>query len=113
MLTSTGSFKTDKDGFLTTDSGLTLLGWPADNNGKVAQQPRDTSNGLVPVHINTSAVAMEPTAKIGLNVNLPTDDVTAGAMNFSHERLPRTHAPPWKKISTGSAPSSERGRSGT
>ncbi|MFO1141001.1 MAG: flagellar hook-basal body complex protein [Amaricoccus sp.] len=79
MLTSTGSFKTDKDGFLTTDSGLTLLGWPADNNGKVAQQPRDTSNGLVPVHINTSAVAMEPTANIGLNVNLPTDDVTAGA----------------------------------
>ena len=76
---STGSFKTDKDGYLTTNSGLTLLGWPADNNGKVAQQPRDTSNGLVPVHINTSAVAMEPTANIGLNVNLPTDDVTAGA----------------------------------
>ena len=33
----------------------------------------------MPVHINTSAVAMEPTANIGFNVNLPTDDITAGA----------------------------------
>ena len=42
MLTTTGSFQTDAQGYLTTPSGLVLLGWPADANGVVASQPRDT-----------------------------------------------------------------------
>ena len=56
-----------------------LLGWPADANGVVASQPRDTVNGLEPVRVNLSSVAVEPTSEIALNVNLPTDDVEAGA----------------------------------
>ena len=79
MLTTTGSFQTDAQGYLTTPSGLVLLGWPADANGVVASQPRDTVNGLQPVQVNMSSVAVEPTANIALNVNLPTDDVEAGA----------------------------------
>ena len=79
MLTTTGSFETDAQGYLTTPSGLVLLGWPADANGVVASQPRDTVNGLQPVRVNMSSVAVEPTSEIALNVNLPTDDVEAGA----------------------------------
>ena len=79
MLTTTGSFSTNAAGYLTTPSGLVLLGWPADANGVVASQPRDTVNGLQPVQVNLSSVAVEPTSNIALNVNLPTDDVEAGA----------------------------------
>jgi len=79
MLTSTGSFSTNAQGYLTTPSGLVLLGWPADTNGTVAAQPRDTVNGLQPVRVNLSSIAVEPTTQVALNVNLPTDDVTAGA----------------------------------
>ncbi len=54
MLTTTGSFSTNAQGYLTTPSGLVLLGWPADANGVVAPQPRDTVNGLQPVQVNLS-----------------------------------------------------------
>ena len=79
MLTTTGSFSTNAQGYLTTPSGLVLMGWPADANGVVASQPRDTVSGLEPVRVNLSSVAVEPTSEIALNVNLPTDDVEAGA----------------------------------
>lgn len=83
MLTTTGSFSTDAQGYLKTPSGLVLMGWPADANGVVAAQPRDTVNGLEPVRVNMSSVAVEPTSNIALNVNLPTDDVEAGATGAS------------------------------
>jgi flagellar hook protein FlgE len=79
MLTTTGSFSTNAQGYLTTTTGLTLLGWPADASGIVAEQARDTATALEPVHVNMSAVAVQPTTEIALNVNLPTDDVEAGA----------------------------------
>jgi flagellar hook protein FlgE len=79
MLTTTGSFSTNAQGYLTTPSGLVLMGWPADANGAVASQPRDTVTGLEPVRVNLSSVAVEPTSEIALNVNLPTSDVEAGA----------------------------------
>ncbi|HRO10325.1 flagellar hook protein FlgE [Amaricoccus sp.] len=79
MLTTTGSFSTNAQGYLTTPSGLVLLGWPADANGVVASQPRDTVSGLEPVRVNLSSVAVQPTSNITLNVNLPTSDVEAGA----------------------------------
>ena len=79
MLTTTGSFSTNAQGYLTTTSGLALLGWPADASGTVAEQARDTAAALEPVRVNISSVAVQPTTEIALNVNLPTDDVTAGA----------------------------------
>ena len=79
MLTTTGSFSTNADGYLTTPSGLVLMGWPADANGVVGSYPRDTVSGLQPVRVNMSSVAVEPTSQVTLNVNLPTDDVEAGA----------------------------------
>ncbi|WP_322867059.1 flagellar hook protein FlgE [Aquicoccus sp. G2-2] len=79
MLTTTGSFRTDDEGYLTTESGLVLLGWPALPDGTVPPFPRDTSEGLEPVQINVNQFSGEPTTKIDLGVNLPATETEAGA----------------------------------
>ena len=83
MLTTTGSFLPDANGYLRTPSGLVLMGWPADTNGNVAPQPRDSASGLMPVQINRSSVAVQATSTIDLNANLPateTQEGSSGAM---------------------------------
>ncbi len=79
LLTTTGSFRTDANGILRTDSGLTLLGWPALPDGSVPTYPRDTSDGLEPVQINVNQFSGEPTTRMSLGVNLPATETTAGA----------------------------------
>ncbi len=79
MMTTTGSFRTDSDGVLMTDSGLVLLGWPADADGTVPTYPRDTVSGLEPVVINANQTAGDPTTEMNLGVNLPAVDTNAGA----------------------------------
>jgi flagellar hook protein FlgE len=71
LLSSTGSFRTDADGMLRTESGLVLLGWPANPDGTVPEFPRDTSEGLEPVQINVNQLTGEPTTEVNLGVNLP------------------------------------------
>lgn len=53
-LTTTGSFRTDADGYLRSNSGLLLLGWPALPDGTIPTFPRDTADGLEPVQINVN-----------------------------------------------------------
>ncbi len=72
MLTTTGSFSTDADGVLRTDTGLVLLGWAANADGTIPVQSRDTVTGLTPVVINANQTAGDPTTKITLGVNLPS-----------------------------------------
>ncbi len=79
LLTSTGSFRPDDEGLLRTSSGLALLGWPADNEGNIPQQPRDSVSGLEPVRIYSQQFAFTPTTSIGLGVNLPATDTQAGS----------------------------------
>lgn len=79
MMTSTSSFHTDSDGVLKSDSGLVLLGWPADADGTIATFPRDTTAGLEPVIINANQSAGDPTTAMNLGVNLPAVDTDAGA----------------------------------
>lgn len=79
MLTSTGSFYTDENGLLRTQSGLFLLGWPADSNGVVASPVRDSGAGLEPVRINLNQFSASPTTEIRLGLNLPAADTTAGS----------------------------------
>ncbi|WP_299372103.1 flagellar hook-basal body complex protein [uncultured Tateyamaria sp.] len=79
FLTTTGSFRTDADGFLRSDSGLILLGWPANPDGTVPTFPRDTSDGLEPVQINVNQFSGEPTTQMSLGVNLPATDTDAGS----------------------------------
>lgn len=79
MMTTTGSFRTDSDGFLRTDAGLILLGWPADSDGTIPTFPRDTITGLEPIVINSNQTASDPTTTMNLGVNLPATATEAGA----------------------------------
>ncbi|KIN74591.1 flagellar hook protein FlgE [Sulfitobacter guttiformis] len=79
LLTSTGSFRTDSNGYLTTNSGLVLLGWPANPNGTIPTFPRNTDEGLEPVRINVNQLSGEPTTRITLGVNLPATSTVSGA----------------------------------
>ncbi|MDF1619869.1 flagellar hook protein FlgE [Pseudothioclava nitratireducens] len=85
MMTTTGAFRTDADGTLRTESGLVLLGWPANADGTIPVLPRDTVSGLQPVVINANQTAGDPTTSMNLGVNLPAVDTEAGS---SGEALP-------------------------
>ena len=78
LLTTTGSFRTDAEGYLTTESGLVLMGWPANADGSIPTFPRDTSDGLEPVRINVNQFSGEPTTSMTLGVNLPATSTDAG-----------------------------------
>jgi flagellar hook protein FlgE len=74
MMSSTGSFKPDANGVLRTESGLALLGWPANIDGTIPARPRDSSAGLEPVVFNSNAFAAEATTIIRFGANLPAVD---------------------------------------
>ncbi|WP_425040056.1 flagellar hook protein FlgE [Primorskyibacter sp. S187A] len=78
LLTTTGSFRTDKDGYLRTNGGLVLLGWPANPDGSIPSFPRDTAAGLEPVRINVNQLTGEPTTRVDLGLNLPATASGAG-----------------------------------
>jgi flagellar hook protein FlgE len=79
LLTTTGSFRTDADGYLKTESGLILMGWPALADGSIPAFPRDTGAGLAPVQIDVNQFSGEPTSHIDLGVNLPATETEAAA----------------------------------
>ncbi len=79
LMTRTGAFRTDPDGVLKTDSGLVLMGWPADPDGTIPPFPRDTVAGLEPIVINTTQMVGNPTDRIQLGVNLPATHTVAGS----------------------------------
>lgn len=79
MMTTTGAFRTDANGVLRTESGLVLLGWPADADGTIPTFPRDTMAGLQPVVINANQTAGDPTTRMNLGVNLPATETEDGA----------------------------------
>lgn len=79
QLLTTGSFKPDSNGIVRTSSGLALLGWPADINGNIPSQSRDSVTGLVPVEVNYNQFAANRTDAIQFGANLPAVDTQAGA----------------------------------
>ncbi|MDZ7909306.1 MAG: flagellar hook-basal body complex protein [Gemmobacter sp.] len=87
QLTTTASFSPDRDGYLKTDSGLVLMGWPAAADGTVSATSRDTVSGLQPVVIRTNDLAGDPTTAVKLGVNLPATGTEAEATG---EALPLT-----------------------
>lgn len=78
MMTTTGAFRADSHGILRTESGLVLLGWPANADGSIPVLPRDTIAGLQPVVINANQTAGDPTTTMNLGVNLPATETEAG-----------------------------------
>jgi len=79
LMTRTGSFRADADGVLKTESGLVLMGWPADGDGTIPANPRDSITGLVPIVINTNQTAADPTTAMNLGINLPATYTLAGS----------------------------------
>lgn len=79
FLATTGSFRTDAEGYLRTEAGVVLMGWPADADGTVPTFPRDTSAGLEPIQINVNQFAGEPTTRVALGVNLPATETEFGS----------------------------------
>lgn len=71
LLVSTGSFRTNDEGYLVTESGLVLQGFEANADGTFPAVPRDSADGLVPVRINENAFASAPTTEISLGANIP------------------------------------------
>lgn len=71
LMTTTGSFRLDANGLLKTESGLVLLGWPANADGSIPIFPRDTLTSLEPVVISANQRAGDPTTALKLGVNLP------------------------------------------
>jgi len=88
-LATTGSFRTDSNGYLVNPGGLVLMGVLANPDGTIPTFPRDTSAGLSPIQIQTNQFAAEPTTAITLGVNLPateTEYLADGApLNLSVE----------------------------
>ena len=79
FLATTGSFRTDAEGYLRADNGSVLMGWPADPDGSIPTFPRDTSDGLEPIQVNVNQFTSEPTTRIALGVNLPATETEFGA----------------------------------
>lgn len=79
QLLPTGSFTADQNGNLRTQSGLFLLGWPADSNGDIGNVSRNSGANLEPVNIATSQFTASPTQNIDIGINLPAGATEAGA----------------------------------
>lgn len=86
-LATTGSFRTDAEGYLTTTNGLLLLGWPSNADGSLPNLPRDTIGGLEPIRIDTNQFISDPTTNVELAVNLPATATEAGASGDTEELL--------------------------
>ena len=78
-LATTGSFRTDSNGYLVNPGGLVLMGWLANSDGTIPNFPRDTSDGLTPVQIQTNQFAAEPTTAITLGLNVPATETEFGS----------------------------------
>ncbi|PZO67681.1 MAG: flagellar biosynthesis protein FlgE [Paracoccus denitrificans] len=83
MMTSTGAFRPDAEGVLRTDSGLVLMGWPANSDGTIPVMARDAVGGLQPVILNANQTSADPTTQMGLGINLPALATKAGATGQS------------------------------
>ncbi len=85
MLMTTGSFRPDAEGVLTSETGMVLMGWPANIDGTMPTYPRDTVAGLEPVRVNVNQFAGDPTTKMTLGVNLPATETRAGASGATQD----------------------------
>lgn len=81
LMVPTGSFETDADGYLRTQSGLFLMGWNVDAEGAPITTGRSSTTGLVPINLNDGRLNAEATTQIQLGVNLPGDPSVLPASN--------------------------------
>jgi flagellar hook protein FlgE len=79
LLQTTGSFRTDEQGYLKSTSGLILMGWPALDDGTIPNYPRDTPAGLEPIQLNVNEFVGEPTTEMEVIANLPATSTQFGS----------------------------------
>ena len=70
LYTRNGQFQANKDGFIATNAGLKLVGYPAAKDGTI--QP----GAAVPLQLPTGGVEPNPTAKVELELNLDSRKAT-------------------------------------
>jgi flagellar hook protein FlgE len=70
LYTRNGQFQADKDGYLTTNTGLKLVGYPASKDGTI--QP----GAAVPLQLPTGGVDPNPTGGITVEMNLDSRKAT-------------------------------------
>jgi flagellar hook protein FlgE len=70
LYTRNGQFQANKDGFITTDTGLKLVGYPAAKDGTI--QP----GAAVPLQLPTGGVDPNPTGAIAIEMNLDARKAT-------------------------------------
>ena len=70
LYTRNGQFQANKDGFITTNAGLKLVGYPATPDGTI--QP----GAAVPLQLPTGGVAPNPTSAIKVELNLDSRKAT-------------------------------------
>ncbi|CAM5794668.1 flagellar hook protein FlgE [Rhizobacter fulvus] len=70
LYTRNGQFQADKDGYLTTNTGLKLVGYPASKDGTI--QP----GAAVPLQLPTGGVDPNPTSGITVEMNLDSRKAT-------------------------------------
>ncbi len=70
LYTRNGQFQADKDGFLVSDAGLKLVGYPASKDGTI--QP----GAAVPLQLPTAGVDPNVTANVSIEMNLDARKAT-------------------------------------
>lgn len=85
LLTTTGSFAPDQNGYLRTPSGNFLMGWPANADGSVDVPGRNSSTGLEPVQLSGNQFTAAPTANVEMGLNIPASATQAGADGASFD----------------------------
>lgn len=78
LLSTTGSFRINSDGYLQDTNGYFLMGWRANNDGSVPNFPRDSSDGLEPVQFSLNLTG-DPTTSVTMSLNLPATDTIENA----------------------------------
>jgi flagellar hook protein FlgE len=79
LFTRAGSFTIDADGYMVNAQGLFLQGWPVASDGSVTTSPTSLS-AIEAVNISGVGGLAEPTANVGINANLNSDQAAfAGA----------------------------------
>jgi flagellar hook protein FlgE len=83
LFTRAGSFTIDAQGYMVNAQGLFLQGWPVASDGSVTTSPTSLS-AIEPINISGVGGLAEPTANVGLNANLNSDQLAyAGAPAYS------------------------------
>ncbi|MEM9421038.1 MAG: flagellar hook-basal body complex protein [Pseudomonadota bacterium] len=86
MLVATGSFSPDQNGYLRTESGLFLMGWPVDPvTGSIGAVTRQGGASLEPVRVDVTQFESTPTSNIRMGINLPADATNPGGPTTPYE----------------------------